>query len=162
MSIAELAATAGVSTALLGQLERGIGNPSLLTLRRIATAVEIPLAELLAEPGSARPIVIPRALRARLVIAETQVEWLTPPGRRLMVTRRVLPAGYSSANAVTASENEVLIHVLVGRVRLEAREAQYDLETGDSAYFDATLPNRLLNPSPVAAEIVTCTVPGWR
>jgi len=46
-----LAGVADVSERYLGQLETGEGNISILLLRRIATALEVPLPELLAATG---------------------------------------------------------------------------------------------------------------
>src|SRR5690348_2456589 len=47
-SLEALAARSGVSAGLLSQIERGIGNPSFQTLLRVAHALDIPVAELLA------------------------------------------------------------------------------------------------------------------
>ena len=47
----KLAADAGVDRAYLGGLERQTENPTVDLLDRIAIALAIPLAELLAQPG---------------------------------------------------------------------------------------------------------------
>ena len=49
MSRKVLAADSGVSERYLAQLEAGLGNVSILLLRQIAAALELPLTELLAE-----------------------------------------------------------------------------------------------------------------
>ena len=49
LSRKQLAASSGVSERYLAQLEAGQGNISVLLLRQIATALELPLTELLAE-----------------------------------------------------------------------------------------------------------------
>ena len=49
MSRKVLAANSGVSERYLAQLEAGLGNVSILLLRQIAAALELPLTELLAE-----------------------------------------------------------------------------------------------------------------
>ena len=49
MSRKQLAAGSGVSERYLAQLETGQGNVSILLLRQIASALELPLTELLAE-----------------------------------------------------------------------------------------------------------------
>lgn len=49
MSRKVLAADSGVSERYLAQLEAGLGNVSILLLRQIASALELPLTELLAE-----------------------------------------------------------------------------------------------------------------
>jgi XRE family aerobic/anaerobic benzoate catabolism transcriptional regulator len=53
MSRKALAADSGVSERYLAQLEAGLGNVSILLLRQIAAALELPLTELLAEDSGA-------------------------------------------------------------------------------------------------------------
>ncbi len=45
----ELAAAAGLDRTYISGLERGVRNPALRTQQRIAQALSVPLAELLAE-----------------------------------------------------------------------------------------------------------------
>ncbi len=47
----KLAADAGIDRAYLGGLERRTENPTVDLLDRIAGALEVPLAELLVQPG---------------------------------------------------------------------------------------------------------------
>jgi transcriptional regulator with XRE-family HTH domain len=61
MSQAALAAKAGIHANVIGRTERGIHNPSILTLDAIAAALDTPLVRLLALD---KPI--PRARRKTL------------------------------------------------------------------------------------------------
>jgi transcriptional regulator with XRE-family HTH domain len=47
MSQEKLALEAGLDRSYISRLERGIANPSYLTLRKIAKALDMPLAEIL-------------------------------------------------------------------------------------------------------------------
>lgn len=47
-----LAVDAGVDRSYVGRIERGIENPTVETLDRLASALEIPAAELLSIPKS--------------------------------------------------------------------------------------------------------------
>src|SRR6476660_5797403 len=51
MSRRQLAEESGTSERYLAQIESGAGNPSLLVMRAIADALEIPLFELLPQTG---------------------------------------------------------------------------------------------------------------
>src|ERR1051325_12022885 len=51
MSRRQLAQESGTSERYLAQIESGAGNPSVLVLRAIADALEIPLFELLPQTG---------------------------------------------------------------------------------------------------------------
>ena len=50
---AQLAAKCGLHRTFVGSVERGERNVALLSLRRIATALRVTPAELLADPGPA-------------------------------------------------------------------------------------------------------------
>ncbi|HEY0937626.1 MAG TPA: helix-turn-helix domain-containing protein [Trebonia sp.] len=54
-SLEALAARSGLSAGLLSQIERGIGNPSFQTLLRVAYALDIPVAQLLADGSASQP-----------------------------------------------------------------------------------------------------------
>ena len=67
MSRRQLAQESGTSERYLAQIESGAGNPSVLVMRAIADALEIPLFELLPQTGGARRALCPdhRSARAR-------------------------------------------------------------------------------------------------
>lgn len=60
MSSEALAAEAGVDRVYLGRIERGIANPTVDVLERLASTLEIEVAELFAvpPPGTERPTVL--------------------------------------------------------------------------------------------------------
>ena len=60
MSLAELAAAAGIGKSTLHALELGDGNPTLSTLWALATALDVPLGDLL-DDGQPAPTVVVRA-----------------------------------------------------------------------------------------------------
>src|SRR5947209_4614890 len=67
LSIEELAQRAGVSTGLLSQIERGIGNPSLSSMLGLARALDMPLGSFFGgAPGDSDMVVRPHT-RKRLV-----------------------------------------------------------------------------------------------
>src|SRR5689334_25417633 len=51
MTRRQLAHTSRTSERYLAQIESGTGNPSVTVLRAIAQALDVPVAELLGEPG---------------------------------------------------------------------------------------------------------------
>src|SRR4051794_34012937 len=75
MSLGELAAAAGLAKSTLHALEQGSGNPTLNTVWGLATALAVPLGELLDDPSPAvtvlragdGPVVESDSVRARLL-----------------------------------------------------------------------------------------------
>ena len=49
LSVAELAGRAGVSKSLVSQIERGIAAPSIDTVRRLASVLQVPVFSLFLE-----------------------------------------------------------------------------------------------------------------
>ena len=82
-----LAADSGVSERYLAQLEAGRGNASILLLRQIATALDLPLAELLAEDS---------ADGAELALTTQFLRQL--PRQKLAAVRSQLVRDYGSAH----------------------------------------------------------------
>ena len=159
LSIDALAVKAGVSSGLISQLERGRGNPSLLTLRKIAGALGISVGDLLPASSEVDPILIRREERNRLEVAGSTMDLLTPLRRKLVCTRRILPSGYSSDGGLYQTGIEILIFVLIGEIEVRVGDTTHSLREGDSMYYDATLPTLLTNRSPAVAEIFACAAP---
>jgi XRE family aerobic/anaerobic benzoate catabolism transcriptional regulator len=86
MSRKLLAANSGVSERYLAQLEAGLGNVSILLLRQIASALNLPVAELLAEDsGDAVELTLTTQFLKRL------------PRQKLAAVRSQLVRDYGSA-----------------------------------------------------------------
>lgn len=62
-----LAVDAGVDRSYVGRIERGVENPTVETLDRLAKALEVPTAELLAVPKSTEkpPVTLRRGRKKR-------------------------------------------------------------------------------------------------
>src|SRR5438105_13797163 len=65
LSLGDLASTAQVSRSLISQIERGIATPSIETLRRVASAIGVPVFSLFLEEHGHQSIV--RATDRRVV-----------------------------------------------------------------------------------------------
>ena len=86
-SLDALAARSGVSAGLLSQIERGIGNPSFQTLLKVAHALDIPVAKLLAGGDGDKPessFVVRAHERRHITWPKEEVSWelLSVPGER--------------------------------------------------------------------------------
>lgn len=66
LTIREFAELSGISTALVSQLERGIGNPSLSVLKLICKTLGIPLSALFIEEIDNASLIRRRAEHERI------------------------------------------------------------------------------------------------
>lgn len=88
MSRKALSKASGVSERYLADLERGVGNPSLLVLRQIADALGSEVAQLVSDPPE-RPV--------DLALTIHQLERLSPP--ELAEARQLLSRRFGSGRA---------------------------------------------------------------
>ena len=144
----ELAARSTVSRRLLVQIEHGDANPSLATLLKLAAALGITLTELLSEEPETEPVAV-------VAGPDTMTLWSTRAGSvaRLLVSHGAIelwswtlaPGDQRDSEAHRPGSVE-LITVDTGTVALDVGHHHVEVPTGDSAWFDATLPHTYANP----------------
>jgi transcriptional regulator with XRE-family HTH domain len=155
----------GISIGALSQVERGKGNPAFFTLIKIAHALEVPLTTLLQIESRSSPVV--RADERRPLAPhffesdEVKSELLTPDlDRQLQVCRYVLPSGATTEATPFVHHGEEFITVLKGQCTVGLEEAEYELRSGDSIAYAATVPHWFANRGTRTTELLfACTPP---
>lgn len=144
LSIEELAQRAGVSTGLLSQIERGIGNPSLSTLRGLADALGLPLGAFFEAAVAESDWVVRPSTRKRLILSDRRLvyELLVPDmTRSLSMLWIELPPAFSNEEKPFSHAGEECELVLEGRVEAHIGDRVFLLEAGDSITFNSALPH---------------------
>jgi transcriptional regulator with XRE-family HTH domain len=139
-SLEALAARSGVSAGLLSQIERGIGNPSFQTLLRVAHALDIPVAKLLADGAESRPessFLVRAHQRRHITWPKEGLSWeiLSVPGQREFTTMlgRIPPQFRETAFSNPRHyRGMVWSHVLTGEVTVLIGDVQFTAGPGDS------------------------------
>lgn len=168
LSLRDLAARAGVSAAMLSQVERGATSPSIAVAGRIAAGLAMTLSQLLRlEEG--RHVAVVRAGDRRPVRAGGhRYHTLTPdlPGQRTSITTHALKPRARTGGAGDAPIHEPgsreTILVRAGTVTLSLDGERYELTEGDSVTFDADLPHHLTNTGRRDAEFLAVVTAGLR
>jgi transcriptional regulator with XRE-family HTH domain len=156
MTLRQVAEYAEVSVSFLSQLERGASGASIPTMRLIAEALGLALADLFsAEPASAH-----RVLRAadRPVIHATGVD-------KFMLTRRPLqhlevfegmvwPGGTVGSRTHRHGDSQELLLVLEGSVRLILDEKEHAMNPGDSIEYRSSSTHCVVNDSEATARVL--------
>jgi transcriptional regulator with XRE-family HTH domain len=140
-SLEELSTRAGVSRAMLSQVETGKTTPTIAVLWKIATGFGVPFTELLRE-GIAPEITIVRAGRVP-PITSTDRKFrstpLSPPGALTGVElyRITIDPGGESRSPAHAPGTVEVVAVESGRLRVQVGDREVELGVGDSACFPA-------------------------
>ena len=159
LTLTGLAARVGITRSFLSGVERGVAYPSLMVLRSIAAALEVPVFLLFTAPET-NSIVVRKG--ARKVIrppgAPVSYELVSPDLRRKieMILVRLKPGLDSAA---MAHEGEECALVLKGRVVMTVGDVDYELNEGDSIYYDSGLPHKARAAGDEPAEIVSAITP---
>ncbi len=137
LSLRSLAYSTQLTAAFLSQIERGISNPSLNSLRRIADSLNVPMLYFLAERPNPSPLVRSHE-RSQIDLEESNVsyEMLTPDLSHSFVSvlGRLKPGKENIVRPLN-SETEEMIHVISGVLQVGLGEEDYTLASGDSITF---------------------------
>lgn len=153
LSVQALSQQAGVSLGLISQLERGMGNPSLQSIQRIARALGVSASRLL-EPPAEELTVVPaddRYVLAPESGAEDRQpvrELLSPPGEsRIQLIRTTLPAGFSNEARPFRHIGTESVTVLQGSLLVAHGQQRSQLNQGDTATYGCSTPHWWANDS---------------
>jgi transcriptional regulator with XRE-family HTH domain len=162
MTLRDAAVAAGVSESFLSQVERGLANPSVASLRRIADAIREPVASFFV--GEAQSGMLVRAgERRRLVHPMGALEdyLLTPAtARSLQIIYCVAGPGEGSGpEPYSHVADEECVVVLSGRLEVGLPAETYKLGSGDALLFDPKDPHSFVNPGPEPATMLWVQTP---
>lgn len=167
LTLVRLAAATDLSHPFLSQLERGLAQPSLTTLRRIALALETSPIELIAAADA--PAEGVSAVEVHRHGEGTVDEGFASGAARMLAhgARPLHPLEVAGTNsepgdAFVHAEDEFL-YVLAGEVHVELDGAVQVLGFGDSAYYAGGVAHRWWSPSgPFRLLVVKQGPSGWR
>lgn len=170
LSLDALATHSGVSRSAISLIERGESSPTAVVLDRLATALDVTLASLFAEPVEAAVEPSPVAR-----VAE-QALWTDPASgyvRRnlspaaaspLQLVDVVFPAGRSVAYASSQRHGEIhqQIWMIDGTMDVTVGETRWRLDAGDCLAMRLDGPVRYRNPTRNAARYLVAIATGRR
>ncbi|WP_328630378.1 helix-turn-helix domain-containing protein [Streptomyces sp. NBC_00356] len=164
MTVRELAAAAGVSTGLVSQVERGLTDPSLETLRRLSAALGLPLFDLFRQDEAEEVALVRRERRIQVRSPQGGIEYtrVSAGSARLEVLEGTLEPGGASSDARYSHPSEECVLVVSGSLVVEAGDGRYELGPGDSCTFDSRVPHRYVNEGDEAARFLVSVTPPSR
>lgn len=162
LSIRETAEMAGVTPSHLSQIERGVTNPSLAVLRKVATALSLPLTTFFDDTFGGERLVVRHDRRPKLQLPDAKVvyELLSPRMLRQVEFCKVViePGGETVAEPMSHGGEETAL-VEEGLVELFIEGEVLVLEDGDSVYIPPHAKHRWVNIGPRPAHVVFAISP---
>jgi transcriptional regulator with XRE-family HTH domain len=162
MTIDALAAAAGVSRGTVIQVETARGNPSIVTLCNLASALKVGVASLVDSDAAPR-LVVRRSEQAAPL-------WTSPAGSTAVFRIgtdppdvvelwdwTLQPGDAFDGEAHPIGTDEVL-SVLAGRLALHVGGTAIDLGEGDTVMFEAHVPHRYAAPGPGSVRFTMVVV----
>jgi transcriptional regulator with XRE-family HTH domain len=144
LTLSRLAAETGLSTALLSKLETDRMIPTLPTLSTICRVYGVGLSYFFGEP-SRHTLAITRKAHLQGTTRGPESVRVTPLNAnssdcRVSAQMIEFPPGGASVAIDATHENNGLVYVLEGKLRLEAGGMHEILEAGDCACMDSEMP----------------------
>ncbi len=158
----ELARRAGISRSLVSQVEKDSANPSIETLRKIAFALEIPIALLFEETIPPDGILVRKSNRKILKVPKSNLvyELLTPDlNRKIEFIWIEIEPGKQIEPVAFAHEGEECSIVIEGEYNLWIGDKEYVMTEGDSISFDSSIPHKLANLGSKKVVLITAITP---
>ncbi|MGW6355726.1 helix-turn-helix domain-containing protein [Streptomyces sp. NPDC055092] len=164
MTVRDLASHAGVSTGLVSQVERGLTDPSLETLRRLSSALGLPLFDLFRQDDPDDVALVRRDRRIVVRSPQGGIEYtrVSAGSARLEVLEGTLEPGGASSEERYSHPSEECVVVLSGSLVVEAGDGRHELRPGDSCTFDSRVPHRYVNEGSEPARFLVSVTPPSR
>lgn len=159
LSLAALATRVGVTRSFLSSVERGIAYPSVLVLREIAAALEVPVFMLFTTAESNGVVVRPSERKLiQPPSSPISYELLSPDLQRKieMIIMRLQPGAESTAGA---HEGEEVSFLLQGSVIVTIGGVDYEMSAGDTIYFNSGLPHKVRSVGTEQAIMIAAITP---
>ncbi|MET2827957.1 cupin domain-containing protein [Mesorhizobium shangrilense] len=157
LSLADLAARAGVSIGALSQIERGLSSLRVRVIWPLAAALDIEPSALITDGNdAANDLYCVRANSRRPIPVKSEgiaKALLSPPGATLTGILVTVEAGGGTAEAYAHAGHEFGF-VLSGEVQLVVDSTKYVLKAGDSFAFKSTLLHAFRNPGAERCQIL--------
>jgi len=161
LTLAEVAARAGVSEGFLSKLERGEVAASIANLIQLVDVLGLGLGELFGTmagaPARTRVAVYRGGEAALSDVAATGYRWRVlgggAPLDRLEVFHLVFPRK-SRMETMVSHPGQEHCHVLSGEVLFHVGRAQYRLKAGDGIFIDSEQPHRAENAGRGRAHVL--------
>lgn len=151
LTLEGLATATGLTKSYLSKIERGLSTPSIAVALTIARALDIDVGRLFSDQPAGEKIAIDRAGHPHS--QRYQALGTALPGKT-MSPFTVHPTQQPTQDPHPAHTGQEFMFVHTGTVELDYADTTITLNTGDSAYFDATINHRIRAVGNQPAQVI--------
>jgi len=167
LSLEDVAASSGLTKSYLSKLERGLSQPSIATVLKLAKTFGISSGKLLGEVPEPDEISVVRK-HERLPFSRAEgregyaYEAVAPRHADKSMTPFIMRPPLTTAESMdlVTHAGEEFIFVISGEMEVVFADRKHTLAAGDSVYFAASIPHRARSLGKVPAEaLVVVSIP---
>lgn len=163
--VKELSVNIGVTSSLISQIERGKAYPSIVTLKKIAEALNTTVGDLIGENENLgqHPLLKPNERRfVKKNKSGTSLYMLSYHDPTKQIEPYLIQFGKNSNSKGIMTSNfpgQEFCFVLKGEFEAMINKHKYNLSEGDGFYFNSSHPHLFKNNSDTDAEILWIITP---
>lgn len=156
LSLRALAEKCGLSINAISLIERGENSPTVSTLHRLATALNVPITDFFQGESRQKTVYVKheQGLRSHTECAVMESLGVGLFNQQLEPFRMVIQPGSGNWSDPVTHSGEEFIYCLEGEINYNVNDHAYRLESGDSLLFDATQMHSYCNPSSAPASLL--------
>lgn len=167
LTLNDLANKTGLTASYISQVERGLIDPSISSLRRIAAALNVPLYAFLTDQTEQQHVLVRANERIKLNLPQSNItyEFITPGISETKIKSK-MEIIYLRLKAKSWSSNKPFIHdadecvfLIDGTLNVELGTEIYTLYEGDSIYIQENIPHRFYNPGDETVIFISVMCP---
>jgi transcriptional regulator with XRE-family HTH domain len=163
ISLRELARKLGVSASFVSQIETNKSNPSLVTLKNIADALETTVGSLVGEDLDRKEFMIMKESDRKSVDKIHGINMYllnsADPNNQMEALLFKLEKNATSGKTMYKHFGQEFIYVLEGALEITLNEKKYVLKKGDTIYFNSSTPHSFGNLSKGKTEAIWVVTP---
>ena len=159
-----MAKLTGVTSSLLSQIERGLANPSLNTLKALAKALDAPLFSFFTTSVSTKELVVKADKRKKMILPQREnilYELLSPDlsGSIELAIMKITPSSSNSSEELLEHDGEEVAFVLEGKVNLFLNNTVVSLDSGDSVRIPRGMKHKWVNLYNTDVKVIFAITP---
>ena len=158
LTLKQVSMVSGLSIGFISQVERDQTDPSLASLKKLATALDIHLSDVFKQDTA------PHSFQKKnegiiMLIHNVRCELLATINDNRMepVIKYIEP--HSESGRIDPHEGEEFVYVKSGSIRIDVGSNYYELSEGDNIYFKASEPHGWINDTETPAEVLWIITP---